>query len=183
MKVFVRFLGIKTLLFACLPVFISAKAAVLPAVPCTLAWNSSSDISVTGYALYYGMTGSGVTNRLDVGTAQTATLSNLTVFSNYFFYVVAYNAAGVESAPSNLLLYSPPALTRLRLSQLADGSMRIQFRAGTGVVCRVEYASTLATAQWATLASATADANGDIAIDDSVVGNSPMRFYRGVVPE
>lgn len=62
-----------------------------------LSWPASSDPSVAGYKVYYG-TASGVyTNSLDVGNATTATISNLTAGTRYYFAATVYNGSGVES--------------------------------------------------------------------------------------
>jgi len=123
---------------------------------------------------------SSVTNRLDLGPAQSATISDLEADADYVIYVVAYDAAGLESPPSNSLRYNPPALSRLQLSKQLNGTMSIQFRAAAGALCRVECASTLSSLQWQTLGTATADANGNVLINDPPSGRPSLRFYRGV---
>ena len=155
-------------------------AATSAAVPCTLAWDASSDKMVAGYAVYYGLAGSSTTNRLDAGAAQTATIYNLTISSNYFFYVVAYDANGTYSNPSQLIYYRPPALSALHLAAQADGTAALQFRTAPGAVCSVQYSPSLIKPQWQTLATATADASGMITIVDSVANRVPARFYRAV---
>lgn len=89
-----------------------ASAQPVPIVPAstnapkgrdvTVEWNSASDATVRGYAIYSGLTGNGagLTNRTDVGMNTSATLTN--IFPPIWFYAVSYNAAGVESLPSNL---------------------------------------------------------------------------------
>jgi hypothetical protein len=73
----------------------------------TLAWNAPSDPSITGYKLKYGTSGNPSPD-LDVGKTTTFTVSNLNDLTTYFFTVVAYNAAGVESQPSNQISYTTP---------------------------------------------------------------------------
>jgi hypothetical protein len=90
------------------PLLAPAQPAPPIAAPVALVWDASPDASVTGCALYYAIVDSGVTNRLDVGMVLTASVSNLLAGSNYLFFVVAYNSSGIESDPSNVLLYSPP---------------------------------------------------------------------------
>ena len=158
--------------------FNTAKAT--SAAPVTFGWDPSPDAAVTGYALYYRLADSSTNRRLDVGSAKIVTLHNLEAGSDYLFFVVGYDASGVESAASNLLSYSPPALSRLQISNQPDGTMSIQFRAAAGALCFVEYASTLTSPQWQTLGSATADANGSVLITDPPTGRSAMRFYRGL---
>lgn len=156
------------------------NACTMAAAPVTLAWDASPDTTVTGYALYYRATDSNITNRLDVGTALTATLYNLGVGSDYLFFVAAYNAASIESLPSNTLLYRPPAMSRLRINEDRNGRVSIRFRAAAGALCRVEYASTLVSPRWRTLGSAVADANGNVQIDDPLSSRAAIRFYRAV---
>ncbi len=122
-------------------------------------------------------------HRLDVGKALETTVLNLEANSNYLFYVVAYKANGTESNPSNKLVYSPPALSRVKLVPSADGAMSIQFHAAVGSLCRIEYSSTMALSDWHTLGSLNADANGDVALDDPLADHPLMRFYRGVLIE
>src|ERR1700690_1597867 len=72
------------------------EAAPRCAAPCTLAWNQTTDPSVVGYALYYGITSSAVTNRFVAGMTNRATFNGLLACSNYFFYVTTCNAMGIE---------------------------------------------------------------------------------------
>jgi hypothetical protein len=136
---------------------------------------------VAGFALYYGVTGSGATNYLDVGMTNVVTVYNLLASSNYFFFVDAYNAGGVESPPSGIVNYSPPALSALKMTRLPGVTMNLQFRAAPGSACRVEYTPSLHPAQWQILGSATADANGCVIVGDSLQRNLLIRFYRAAL--
>ena len=69
-----------------------------------LAWSSSLTTNVTGYYVYYGLTGTAAT-RVDVGNRTTATVSGLQSTSAYFFYATAYDTAGGESVLSEVLSY------------------------------------------------------------------------------
>ncbi|MFZ0826511.1 MAG: fibronectin type III domain-containing protein [Verrucomicrobiia bacterium] len=158
------------------------EAAPLLACPCTLAWNPSQDSSVAGYALYFGIVDSGTTNRLDVGMTNVITLNTLLASSNYFFYVVAYNGSEVESPPSDVMYYTPQALSSLTPNMLMAGSLNLHFLAPTGAVCHVEFTSTMNPPQWQTLGGAIADANGNVTITDALTGSPPIRFYRAVLP-
>ena len=163
----------------------TAKAAAptaLLAAPVTLAWEASPDSSVVGYAIYYGIVNASVTSRFDSGSSLRCTLASLYAGSNYFFLAVAYDGSGLESNPSDILLYTPPALSSLQVSELADGTMSLQFGAAAGTVSRIEYSPTLNPPQWQTLNSATADTNGNITINDPLSGRPNMRFYRGISP-
>lgn len=167
-------------------VFLSSLARIeaspLLASPCTLAWDSSADPLVSGYALYYGVTGSTTTNRLDAGLTNQVTVQNLYAGSNYFFYVVAYNAGGLESSPSTVSIYAPPAMSLLKVIPLTNGTVNVHFQVATGSVCHVEYTTKLNPPQWQTLGSATADVNGNVTITDPLTNKPPVRFYRAAVP-
>jgi len=157
------------------------KAVALPASPCTLGWTLSHDASIAGYALYFGISGSLATNRQALGRTNAVTLFNLFASSNYFFYVVAYDASGVESPPSNIVNYKPQVMSRLKLTSASPGTKNLQFRAAPASVCLIQYTPTLKPAQWQILGSATADANGNITFADPTTGSAPSRFYRAVL--
>jgi hypothetical protein len=160
----------------------AVEAAPLSASPCTLAWNLNPEPTVSGYCLYFGITGSTTTNRLDVGRTNMVTLKSLVASSNYFFYVVAYNTNGIESPPSALMCYTPRALSGLKLTPLANRTLSLHFLATTGAVCHVEYTPTLNPPRWQTLSNAIADANGNVTLTDPLTGNPPTRFYRTALP-
>lgn len=170
---------VSALLISC--AFTRASAAVaIPASPCTLGWNRSPDSSVAGYAIYYGIAGS-ITNRQDVGMMNNVTLYNLLMSSNYFFYVVAYNAGGIEGPRSSVLNYKPPGLSRLKLSSRVRGIIGLQFRAAPGSGCLIQYSPTLNPPQWRVLGTGTADAYGNISVTDATAGSAASRFYRAVL--
>lgn len=73
----------------------------------TLAWDPSPDPSVVGYRVYSGPVWSGVFVETDAGTNTTFQIDNLQQWVRYSFFVTAYNAAGVESLPSNSVQYTP----------------------------------------------------------------------------
>jgi hypothetical protein len=73
-----------------------------------LAWSASPDPSATGYKVYYGATSGNYTNSLDVGNSTTAIIPGLTAGATYYFVVVAYDASGLESLPSNEVSYTVP---------------------------------------------------------------------------
>jgi hypothetical protein len=162
--------------------FTRIEAAVLYASPCTLAWNYSPDDSVVGYALYYGITDSGVTNRLALGMTNRVTLYNLLAGANYCFYATTYNAKGSESPPSNPVYYCPRALSALKMTKSAGATLKLQFQAAPGSLCHVEYTPSFTPPRWQTLGNATADANGNVTVSDPLTGSPPSRYYRAVLP-
>src|SRR5581483_2859026 len=66
-----------------------------------LAWDPSTDPTTVGYCLYYGSASGNYTTRVDLKTNTTVTVTNLTGGQTYYFAATAYNAANVESPPSN----------------------------------------------------------------------------------
>jgi hypothetical protein len=131
--------------------------------------------------LYFGITGSSATNRQVLGKTNTVTLFNLLASSNYFFYVVACNASGLESLPSNVVNYQPQVLSLLKMTSPTKGTMNLQFRVAPGSVCLIQCSPSFRPAQWQILGSATADSNGNIVITDPTAGSWPSRFYRAVL--
>jgi PQQ-dependent dehydrogenase (s-GDH family) len=74
----------------------------------SLTWSASSDnVAVTGYDIYQNSTK--INSALITSTSYQAT--GLSVNSSYAFYVVARDAAGNTSAPSNTLNVSVPDIT------------------------------------------------------------------------
>jgi hypothetical protein len=170
--------------------FKDARASLLPAevplplpiqVLTTLRWEPSAGSSVAGYAVYYRSGTLPFTNRVDMGNALALTLP-LLVGTHYSFYVVAYTASGAESVPSNVVAYSPVAVSRLRLSRQANGAMRIQFHTVALAACQVECSQQLNPPQWQTLATVVANVNGDVVLDDPTVRRPSVRYYRAVLP-
>src|SRR5438128_1301837 len=87
----------------------------------TLAWDRSTDTTVTGYKLYYTDVAAGSTSAINVGNATTNTVPGLVETKTYSFDVVSYNASGVESVPSNVINYTvPSANTAPTISNIAD---------------------------------------------------------------
>jgi hypothetical protein len=74
----------------------------------TLAWDASTDPSVTGYRVYYGVAAATYTNSAAVGNVTSATFANLTDGVTYYFAATAYDAQGTESPFSNETSYTVP---------------------------------------------------------------------------
>ncbi|MFA6992912.1 MAG: fibronectin type III domain-containing protein, partial [Candidatus Gracilibacteria bacterium] len=70
----------------------------------SLAWDAATDnTAVTGYQVYYGLTsvtetGQSYDEHVDVGNVLEYTVDELTNDTTYYFSVIAYDAAGNESA-------------------------------------------------------------------------------------
>jgi hypothetical protein len=144
-------------------------------------WGASPSDGIAGYAVYYGISGSSVTNRFDAGQNLSATITGLTPATTYFFYVVVYDSWGDESPPSNILFFTTSPISSVQLSQ-SNGVVNIQFLGPPGTNCMVEYTPTLSPPSWNLLTSAVADSNGLVSVYDTIDPTQPARFYRGVLP-
>jgi hypothetical protein len=73
----------------------------------TLAWDASTDSTVTGYKLHYG-TAAGVYNQtIDVANVTTYTVTGLQSGVTYYFVATAYcGATGMESGYSNQVMFN-----------------------------------------------------------------------------
>ncbi|HET7624075.1 MAG TPA: fibronectin type III domain-containing protein, partial [Verrucomicrobiae bacterium] len=88
----------------------------------TLQWSPSTDSSVTGYNIYYGVASRNYTNKVTVGNVTNATVTGLQEGVTYYFAATAFNAIGLESDFSEEVSYTvpvsatdnqPPTLTAL----------------------------------------------------------------------
>src|SRR5262245_35626022 len=66
-----------------------------------LAWDASTDTTVTGYVVKWGTRAGNYTSTIDVGNRTTWTVSGLTPEQKYYFVVTSYAASGLSSVPSN----------------------------------------------------------------------------------
>jgi hypothetical protein len=160
------------------PVIFTSQSFAGPACEIALEWEATPDSGVAGYALYYGPTGTPLTNRVDAANQTTTAVKGLTAATQYTFYVVAYDADQNEGGPSVPVYYTATAISSLELGQLANGDMKISFHVAPTAACRVEYTDSLSPQNWMLLTTATADSDGLVIVNDPVVQAS--RFYRGV---
>lgn len=66
-----------------------------------LAWDASTDTTVTGYVVKWGTRAGNYTSSIDVGNRTTWTVNNLTPDQKYYFVVSSYASSGLSSGPSN----------------------------------------------------------------------------------
>jgi hypothetical protein len=143
----------------------------------SLAWQASPSPEAVGYAVYYQVANLPLTNRVDVGKALSVTIP-LLIGVVHSIYVVAYTADGVESEPSNLLNYTPPPITPVKLTRQPDGAVQLRFRTSPLSLCWIEWTPTLEHPVWQALAMFVADANGNVVVSDPGATESAARFYR-----
>ena len=74
----------------------------------TLAWDPSTDPTVTGYNVYYGGASGTYTNEICAGNATNVTISGLVQGATYYFAATTYAASGMESPFSSEVSYLVP---------------------------------------------------------------------------
>jgi hypothetical protein len=72
----------------------------------TIGWDAEADTNVAGYRVYYGTQSHNYSSVVDVGTNTAATVLNLDMTTNYFFVVTSYTTDGIESVPSDELVFN-----------------------------------------------------------------------------
>ncbi len=97
---------VKSLFLCCLTVLTQISAFAVGSV--NLAWDASTDASVTGYKVYYGVASGAYTNSVTLGNVTTTTLNGLTDGVKYYFAATARTSAGIESDLSNETSYTVP---------------------------------------------------------------------------
>lgn len=146
----------------------------------TVAWDRSPGTNVVGYNFYYGTNSASMTNKLNVGNQASAKLTGFVPQTTYNFTVTAYDAAGVESQPSNVIQYTAPALALPALkASLAVGtskSVQLNFQATAGVNYRIEATEDLKT--WTTVLTTNLSAGGSINLKMMDLSSYKKRFYR-----
>jgi len=77
-----------------------------------LAWEPNSEADLAGYKVHYGTASGSYSTAVDVGKVTTATVSNLSEGTTYYFSASAYNTAALSSGYSNEVSYSVPVPNR-----------------------------------------------------------------------
>jgi hypothetical protein len=83
----------------------AASAADIVGVSINLGWNANTEPDIAGYRVYTRTVLGNYGQGTDVGNVTAAIVPNLTPGSVYYFRVTAYNTVGLESAPSDEVLY------------------------------------------------------------------------------
>ena len=143
----------------------------------TLAWNPSESTTVTGYYIYALEENSATPLRINVGNTNQITLTSLKEGLRYSFTVVAYDAAGTESAPSNEALFVVPVPLNMVSAAAPGGLWRVQFQGAPGRSYELQASTDLKN--WSTIwQSGPVASYGPLEFadpDSAVLGS---RFYR-----
>ena len=74
----------------------------------TFAWDPNPEDNIAGYRLYYWSAMDNYTNVLECGNVTRKTVSGLEIGKTYSFYLTCHNVLGLESEPSNIVIYKVP---------------------------------------------------------------------------
>ncbi len=142
----------------------------------SLAWDPSPDTNVVGYFLHYGTSSGSYPSRIDVGNTTNATVPGLKEGAVYYFVATAYNAAGLESDPSNELLFTVPGILKMspRSSSTKPASLAFPVAVGQNYFLEASEDLKFWHPVWVTVGST----NGWIQFQDPQSAYLPRRFYR-----
>lgn len=141
-----------------------------------LTWNPSSDTNIIGYNIYYWEASGGATNEVFVGDVTNTTISGLVDGTTYQFAATAVDAAGNESAFSNLASFTLTSVATLSLQTVAtQGSLTYINIAASGAIpaqWALESSPDLIT--WTIIATGT---NQNVNVSVPITG-LPSQFFR-----
>ncbi len=155
-------------------IFAVFHTAVAMAAQLALAWEPSVDPTVTGYAVYIGDAPGSYQQRIDVGASTNAVLTNLTGGTRCYFAVRNYNAANIESLPSNEVSYLIPGA--LYLSGSAAAGVRLNFVGEQNKTYQVQASTNLIN--WSVIKVLQPPSNSWVYWDDPDSGSLDQRYYR-----
>jgi hypothetical protein len=141
-----------------------------------LTWDGSTSAAVAGYAVYYGEDGTNFEHRVDVGVNTSCVVAGLIGGQTNYFAVAAYNAQGVESPTSNIILYVVPGVLSVGSKAGPRSATVISFPVAPGHTYKVQASVNLQT--WSTLWQISATNNAWTEYHDAEGANLRMRFYR-----
>ena len=161
---------------------VHAFSAVLPpGQSVTLAWDSSTDPSIAGCNLYYGVASGTYTNMVNAGTATSVTISGLVEGTTYFFAATWYDILGMESEFSTEVSYTVPGTipgTPATL-QIRVGPTRQVILTVTGPVGSTQNLQASPDfITWAVIGTVVVPAGGSLDFTDTNAASFPKRFYR-----
>ena len=86
-----------------------AFPALVKANTVGLAWDPNAESDVAGYLVFYGTQSGNYSGYVDVGVATNALMNTGSSTTSYYFAVAAYSTAGIRSALSAEVQWSPSA--------------------------------------------------------------------------
>ena len=143
----------------------------------TLSWYPSTSADVTGYDVYYGTNSGNYPFMVNVGSATSVTIANLSPGVTYYFAATAYDAEGDQSAFSGQIGYLVPG--KLTMAPGATpgepGVMQFSVAPGHGY----ELDATTDLIHWSSIwQSSVVTTNGWMQFTDPAPGPYALRCYR-----
>jgi hypothetical protein len=160
-----------------------------------LEWDPNLEPDLGGYKLHYGTSSGIYTRSVDAGNETTINVPELVSGFTYYFVVTAYNDAGVESPPSNEVVFTVPWPDDLRITYLPRSGVPVapdwiecapaQGPAPNGFVFSVTAAERSAVVIYSsedlktwTVQGAVTNPTGRLLITDMESLLHPRRYYR-----
>jgi hypothetical protein len=149
----------------------------------TLAWDANSELDLAGYRLYCGTIPRGYDHSIDVTNATTTAVADLQAGTTYFFAVVAYNTAGLESDFSNEVAYTTtnsPSVgstpTIIEVTQ-PESYVVVTWTSNPGQSYRVVYKDRLDEIQWMAASEVLVAIGPQTSWTDLQANVAAQRFY------
>jgi len=111
--------GAVSLLSRLLAFLLLLTCAAVAGPGASLEWDANTEPDIKGYRLYYGPASGNYTRSLDAGKNTTADVPELVTGFTYYFIVTAYNEAGLESPPSNEVVFTVPMPQNVQVTYIA----------------------------------------------------------------
>jgi hypothetical protein len=157
--------------------YLAAAGPLRAAQSVTLAWDAVVDLDLAGYKLYYGTNSRSYDQTIDVKNFTTNTVDTLQSGTTYFFAVVAYNTAGLESDYSNEVSYTPTSAPTILSVSHVESSVVVRWASTSGQTYRVLYKNSLADAQWTDASGPITAVGPESSWADDQVKDAAQRFY------
>jgi hypothetical protein len=150
----------------------------------SLGWTASPSPNAAGYFLCWGLASGQCTNQLDAGNVTNVAVAALTASTTYFFTIVAYDATGDQSVPSNEIQYSAPnpaAAPQLSIQPPArtnsnPNAVGLSFQGSAGATYTV--LATQDFVEWRAVWTTNCLSDGPVAFSATDTSNYRQRFYR-----
>jgi len=146
----------------------------------TLSWNSLGSPAVAGYNVYFGTTAGQYPYKINVGSATTFTVSNLTAGITYYFAATSIDTNGVESTFSSPVSYLVPGVVTMSPAENPGDSPLIQFPVEPDHWYELQATTDFQT--WTSiLQTSVVSSNAWMQFTDTNAAGFSSRFYRLVL--
>lgn len=142
----------------------------------TVSWTATTDPTAIGYYVYYGNAPGVYTNKINVNTNTSFTLTGLTSGSTYYFSATSYNGASMESTFVPEVSFVVPGVLTITQNP-TTAATRIKFPVASSHTYQLQGSSDMKswTNIWLTPAQT---ANGWVEYDEPRNSTISGKFYR-----